>query len=568
MASILLLMFNSILSQNYSHNHQFARSEYVTIINGKEELSRGKIITYSVHNIVQIHNEMDGKKFIPETPKETGYIDYTGKSTIQIADFADGQRISTVNLFEKLPKFEILPDTETIAGYLCQKARAVVFSNNIEIWFTKNAGIKGSPVLGYVLEDALIMKVLRNGSFEIRAKLIDLDPEMNFKAEIPDNLGQLVEMHDYRQMISSAFIKTLNIFSDEQIYWGNKTPNPENRDSLNVMYQFAGGTVILKKIRLPEVPSDASLFIELTQFSNGDAYDRTGSVFLVPTVTRKSFLSGFFDTIADLPSFTAKNGKKYQGMLLGKDFFPIVELLRFFTPFGIRHYNDKVKISKYKWHDSVTFKQEITDLLPLLQNEQWIGIYIGNYDGGGHKVSLKLDFHLNHKELQAGNEELAFWLPLFNTTNILEMAGQEYGTLFESDTLSLWFDLPEGITDLKLRYLSTGHGGWENGDEFVPRENLILIDGKEVYKYTPWRTDCASYRLYNPASGNFWNGLSSSDYSRSGWCPGTATNPIYIPIQNCSAGRHKIQVHIPQGKPEGGSFSSWNISGVLLGKMK
>lgn len=116
-----------------------------------------------------------------------------------------------------------------------------------------------------------------------------------------------------------------------------------------------------------------------------------------------------------------------------------------------------------------------------------------------------------------------------------------------------------------MRYTTTGHGGWENGDEFVPKENTIVLDGKEIWKLIPWREDCGTYRLYNPASGNFSNGLSSSDYSRSNWCPGTVTNPFMVPLGNLPAGTHTIQVKIPQGQPEGTSFSSWNVSGSLVG---
>ena len=116
-----------------------------------------------------------------------------------------------------------------------------------------------------------------------------------------------------------------------------------------------------------------------------------------------------------------------------------------------------------------------------------------------------------------------------------------------------------------LRYITTGHGGWGNGDEFLPKTNTISLDGQKIYSFIPWRTDCGGYRLYNPASGNFQNGLSSSDLSRSNWCPGTVTNPNYIALGDLKAGKHKIKVQIPQGENEGGSFSSWNISGVILG---
>ncbi|RZJ62491.1 MAG: peptide-N-glycosidase, partial [Flavobacterium sp.] len=118
----------------------------------------------------------------------------------------------------------------------------------------------------------------------------------------------------------------------------------------------------------------------------------------------------------------------------------------------------------------------------------------------------------------------------------------------------------------KLRYTTTGHGGWENGDEYLPKRNTITLDGTVAFAFVPWRQDCGSYRLFNPASGNFENGLSSSDYSRSNWCPGTVTNPEFIDIGNLKAGTHTITVTIPQGAPEGNSFSAWNVSGVLLGE--
>ena len=117
-----------------------------------------------------------------------------------------------------------------------------------------------------------------------------------------------------------------------------------------------------------------------------------------------------------------------------------------------------------------------------------------------------------------------------------------------------------------MRYLSTGHGGWDNGDEFVPKENVILIDGQPRFRHTPWRSDCGTFRVYNPASGNFWNGMSSSDYSRSGWCPGTATQPVYFDLTGLTPGEHTLTVAIPQGQREGTYFSAWNVSGVLVGK--
>jgi hypothetical protein len=94
----------------------------------------------------------------------------------------------------------------------------------------------------------------------------------------------------------------------------------------------------------------------------------------------------------------------------------------------------------------------------------------------------------------------------------------------------------------------------------------VPLQLQEVFSFIPWRQDCGAYRLFNPASGNFNDGLSSSDLSRSNWCPGTATQPVDIALGNLQPGTYTLQVTIPQGAPEGGSFSAWNVSGVLFGE--
>jgi len=156
---------------------------------------------------------------------------------------------------------------------------------------------------------------------------------------------------------------------------------------------------------------------------------------------------------------------------------------------------------------------------------------------------------------------------LFSTVNIMEMSQQNYGRLFKTDTLEVDFDIKPNVENLKLLFTTTGHGGWDTSDEFVPRLNQVFVDGKEVFKVVPWRTDCATYRLANPASGNFDNGMSSSDYSRSNWCPSTMTVPYIIPLKNINPGKHSLQIVIHQGDDTQNSFSHWNVSGVLIGDM-
>ncbi len=157
-------------------------------------------------------------------------------------------------------------------------------------------------------------------------------------------------------------------------------------------------------------------------------------------------------------------------------------------------------------------------------------------------------------------------IPVQPQAKIREMAGQAYPAgLFRNDSLTVNFKTDVDLKNAYIRYISTGHGGWGGGDEFTPKLNEIFMDGTRLIAYTPWREDCGSYRELNPASGNFANGLSSSDLSRSGWCPGTVSYPVFIHVGDVKAGEHQLKVAIPVGEPEGNSLSYWCISGVLVG---
>ena len=448
--------------------------------------------------------------------------------------------------------FELLPETKTILGYKCKKAKTIVNSNTIELWYTQDLKVKGAPtILGQNL--GLVLEMIRNGNFAITATKIEKNKE---EFHYPVTM-EAVDVLTYKDLLWKIRFTTINVFKDQIINFSDQS---KSNDSI---LRFANGTIAVRKIKFPEIKTGSQVFADVTEQSNGDAYDRTGSFFIIPTDKELSFLNGLQNGAKTLPVYTNGNGKEYQGVIATDNYNPVVELMRFFTPFGVKQYNT-IQLKDKIWADSVLYRQDISDLRSLLSGKEvWVGINIGNYDKGGHKVSANITIH-TEEESKAKPTQI---VPLFCTNNIMEMAGQEYGTMFSSDKgLEVTFKLDKPMKNCKLRYITTGHGGWENGDEFVPKKNSIYLNGKEVFSFTPWRQDCGSYRLSNPASGNFPNGLSSSDYSRANWCPGTVTNPVFIDLGDLPAGTHTIQVKIPQGLPEGTSFSSWNVSGVLIGE--
>lgn len=539
--------------------------DYKILINGKEDTQKLKYKLFIDKELSQIKKDQSIFENTIPLPQETRYVNFKLKEYIQIAKLPDGEIFNNTTNFSNLPVLEQTNETDIILGYNCKKAKTVIFSNQIEVWYTNDLNVNGSPWPEVGIPDGLVLKIVRNGNYEILAQEINHKSTKEINLNMPNEIGVNVDKSTFLAKIRESHITTINVFNNEQICWGYDKPNPENEES-NEVFHYAGGTLILRKVSLPKVSEDNILFAEVVQYSNGDAYDRTASVFMIPTDKEKSFLDGIRKGKDSLPKYFDKQGNEYQGVISTENYSPVIELVRFFTPFGVNHYNDKRQVPGLEWEDSVIYKQDITNLLPVLEGEVWIGAFIGNYDKGGHKLSLKLKYYPMSKEITESKKK--YWIyPLFNTLNVMEMAGQSYATMFNQDSLKVKFNIPEGVKNIKLQYISTGHGGWGGGDEFNQKLNEIFIDNSLVYSYIPWRTDCSSYRKYNPASGNFWSGISSSDFSRSGWCPGTITNPHIIPLK-LNSGTHELKVAIPLGPREGNSFSSWNVSGVLIGEFE
>lgn len=544
---VLLFITQSIVSQNYSIT-------YEKWSNGTKIENQDPILVYTNSSLTLVSSVgiLSGKN---NFPFEENYIDRSNQKLIQLAQLNQNKSIATKDsLALGIQTFEMLNETKTILGYKCQKAKTIINSNTIELWYTNELNLKGAPtVLGQNL--GLVLEMNRNGNFVITATKIEKLKKLPSEITIPKT--NFSDVLTYRDLLWKSRFVTLSVFENETINFSDKS---KSNDSI---LRFANGTVILRKVKFPKIKNGSPIFVELTTNSTGDAYDRTGSLFVIPVNGENTFFDGLKNGMNTLPIYQNGNGKSYQGVVLKDDYQPLTELMRFFTPFGIKQYNH-ILLKDKTWHNEVPYRQDISELQPILNGqEMWVGAFIGNYDQGGHRVSVEITIHPQENE----TKNTAFALPLFNTTNVMEMGGQEYATMFSVEKgLEVTFTLDKSLKNAQLRYITTGHGGWENGDEFLPKKNSIYLNEQLAFSFIPWRQDCGSYRLFNPASGNFGNGLSSSDYSRSNWCPGTVTNPMLIELGDLSAGKHSIRIQIPQGLPEGGSFSAWNVSGILLGE--
>jgi len=529
--------------------------QYNQSFNGNTPANQNGVLVYANANETYVSSEKDIKgQLLP--PYERVLVERSsGNTLLKIAKLKDGSLILTRDsLALSKQKFNPTNETKTILGYSCKKVETSINSNKIEVWYTDKLGVKGAPSeLGQDL--GLVLEVIRNGNTRIFATKVEKVKTIPEQLKLKGSEKRYDEL-SYKDLIWKNRFVQLPVFQKERIRFSDDTKS----DSI---LRFANGTVIVKKVKIPKIKASDNVFVQLVEQSKGDAYDRTGSVFIIPANKAQSFLDGMKNGMSTLPKYENGNGKSYQGVVRTATFEPIVELMRFFTPFGVKQFN-YLQLKDKVWQDSVLYRQDVSELAGMLsEQEVYVGAFIGNYDKNGHEVSVELTIHPGFEAGSEGN--LKKTMSLFTTTNVMEMGGQEYGSMFDKDKgLTLSFRLDQDAKNVQLRYITTGHGGWGNGDEFVPKENRIFLNDNLLFKYTPWRNDCGSYRLSNPASGNFATGLSSSDLSRSNWCPGTVTPPIYIDLGDLKAGDYNLQVQISQGAPEGTSFSSWNVSGTLL----
>lgn len=379
---------------------------------------------------------------------------------------------------------------------------------------------------------------------------------------------------------------TIKVFDKTNVHYDPAKLGGFNAADADGIIRLVNGRIILKKIQVPHYERNVKVYIKTTIASNGDRWDKTGSCFVLP---RKSAIN--LMTIAEgknkFPAVDSLKLEKLVGVVAGKDYLPTVELMRFMTPFGVGFYssNNDTLTSKRrpvyipKWEKCVQWQQDITDLYPLLEDEAYVGVFIDTWTEQGYLASMELQF--KESTISCDRMQRRQVMPLLNTVYYI---GQEYPDIFARKPITTDFVLPKRARNVRLKYIVTGHGGHDGGDEFVQKENILSVDGKEVKRFIPWRDDCASFRRFNPATG-VWlekrvasyigeNGytekeveepVASSDFSRSNWCPGTDVVPEEVELGDLKAGHHTFTVDIPKAQPiNGNEMNHWLVSAYLV----
>jgi hypothetical protein len=235
---------------------------------------------------------------------------------------------------------------------------------------------------------------------------------------------------------------------------------------------------------------------------------------------------------------------------LSVDGAPDIELVKFVTAYG-----------------GVTEHEvDVSHLAPVLQGACTFRGFVDTWVTPGWKMDFALRFEPADEDEQAGQP-----YDLSRTDWCRALVYEESLTdeLMAEGPLESVVDVPEGTERVLLYYLSSGHCTDGTGaDEFISKDNVVAVDGTVVHRFRPWRADCRRFRDVNPYTRRWSDGWWSSDYGRSGWCPGDSVAPAVLDLtDHLTPGRHTVTVAVEDVRPrnEDGHFGYWRVSGYVVG---
>ncbi len=308
---------------------------------------------------------------------------------------------------------------------------------------------------------------------------------------------------------SPAALDRVEIFDNDPIHFNMDDPTGEARSTVTVL---DNGREIRTRADLPQFDQPVRIMAHLTvkpvpkdHLSVHDKWDRAGSIRLV------------------------------------SDGRPDLELVKFVTAYG----------GRTEW------SVDVSHLKPLLETTVEIAAFIDTWVSPAWHVDFSLEYLVDSSQ------------PTIDWVEPLYLEDSFDRTTCADSGLTRHFVIPEGQQRVLLYYLVSGHCTDGRGaDEFVKKDNVISVDGRVVYRYQPWRDDCRRFREINPYTKRWSDGYWSSDYSRSGWCPGDIVPPLTLDLtDHLTPGGHTINLMIEDIRPRGGSdhLGYWRVSSYLVG---
>jgi hypothetical protein len=222
---------------------------------------------------------------------------------------------------------------------------------------------------------------------------------------------------------------------------------------------------------------------------------------------------------------------------------PDIEIVKFVTAYG-----------------GVTEHEvDVTHLAPVLEGECTFKGFVDTWLSPAWTIDLSLVFESDDERRDPPPD----WVvPLLHEPSASAESLGESGHAVD-------VDVPERTRRVLLYYLVSGHcTDGRDEDEFVSKDNVISVDRVVVERFRPWRDDCRRFRDVNPYTRRWSDGWWSSDYSRSGWCPGDWVPPVALDLtDHLTPGRHTVGFNIEGVRPRGDDdhLGYWRVSSYVVG---
>jgi len=227
-----------------------------------------------------------------------------------------------------------------------------------------------------------------------------------------------------------------------------------------------------------------------------------------------------------------------------------IEILRFVTAYG----------------GATLQRADVSHLAPLLEGPCTFVGFIDTWTSPAWTMDFGLEYSWFDTTAQwepALDMAMADWvLPLLYTDGLTAENQPPEG-------LAAGVEIPAGTRRVVLVACTSGHCTDGRGaDEFVTKDHVVAVDGFVVERFRPWRGDCRRFRELNPYCRRWADGSWSSDYSRSGWCPGDRVAPLELDLtDHLGPGPHRLSLRVEDIRPrdEEGHFGYWRVSACLVG---
>lgn len=267
----------------------------------------------------------------------------------------------------------------------------------------------------------------------------------------------------FADKISAQISETLTIFQDVPVNFNGDVPKDPNIE------RYQDGRILLKKIQAPTYENGTDVSVKVVLRSEGDPWDKSGSLFVLSD-TSQIELRDILKGSNQYPEESAIGD--YPGIIKTNSYTPPLEILRFMTPFGAGYFSDEVAHPRIRynrpvyiptWKNQVTWEENVSDLASELTGEFYIGVWIDTWTDKGYAVDVELTY--TGRPLVTKST-----IPLVNT---IYYAGQKHPDLFAFQPLMVNLTLNEYSRNIKLHFITTGHGGHSGGDEFIKISNRV-----------------------------------------------------------------------------------------------